>query len=129
MELSLLLARLFGFYFLIVGCFWILRRNYMPQVFHDYYKSPALVVVTGILSLLIGLLILLVHPVFEWNWRISITLIGILSTFVGLMRLFVRDFGKERAVNLLHAPAYHVLGVVMILIGLFLAYHGYQSFF
>jgi hypothetical protein len=127
MELSHFLAKLLGFYMIVVGIFWMLRREFMLQVVEDYYKSPALVMFTGVFALLGGLALVLGHPVMEVSWRGLITLLGILSLAKGFLRLFALDVCKRLAEKCLQERTYQIVGTLVILLGLYLSYHGFAK--
>ena len=57
LTLSLFLARFFGIYFLIFAILWMLRQNQMKDLIKDIFSKPALLAVTGIFVLLLGVAI------------------------------------------------------------------------
>lgn len=128
MDVSHVLAKLFGIYFLIVGLFLVLKKRELRSVTQNLAQNPGLVVTNGALSLLLGLLILLIHPVWELNWKGFITFVcGALAIVVGIIRMFF--FGRlgafaERAVSG-NRPIY--FGILLILVGLWLTYMGFTA--
>ena len=53
-NLSLFLARFFGIYFLIFAVLWVLRQDRMKDIIKDIFSKPALLAVTGIISLMLA---------------------------------------------------------------------------
>lgn len=126
MEMSLFLGQLFGLYLIVMGLFMLLRRRKMHALTQDFVKSPALITFAGSIALLIGLWVLLIHPVFEWSWRGLITLLfGIVPILRGIFRIFfmrpeMKFVSKCYKGN---GPVY--MGIIAVLIGLYLAWHGF----
>lgn len=125
MDISLFLAKLFGFYLVIIGIAYFTRREFLRSVLDDFYKSPALVAVTAIINLFIGLLIVLSHNVWELNWKVIITVFGYLSLLKGILNLYVTDWGRALAVKFKTSDAFVYIGVISIALGAYLLYHGY----
>lgn len=128
MDVSHLLAKLFGVYFLIIGCFLILKKRKLRSISQNFVQNPSLVVTNGVLSLLLGLLILFIHPIWELNWKGFITFVcGVLAIVVGLIRMFF--FGRlggfvDRVISG-NRPIY--FGALLILVGLWLTYMGFTA--
>lgn len=113
MELSVFFARLFGLYMLIFAAVWILRRPQMDLNFKNILASEPLLVFAGALDILFGLIIVLVHPLWVWNWRLIITLLGYLIIIRGIVRF---GFPKEMhnfAVKVLKDWYWIAFGVVV----------------
>ncbi len=87
MELSIFLAKLLGIYSLIVGVDLLLRRHELAGAVKDFASSKGLLVLSGSLSLFIGLAIAIAHPVCEMDWRGLVTLLGYVLIFRGIMRV------------------------------------------
>lgn len=120
MEISLFLGRFFGMYLIIVGGAYLLRQNTLRNVINDFYDSPALVMVTAVFTLIMGLLILLSHQVWELNWRGFITLLGYLTFFKGVIHLYVPGWGSRFAQKLSEGRGYTYMGIAVIIIGIYL---------
>lgn len=121
MELSLFLAKLFGIYLLIVALLWALRRDVISKVVEDFFASPAMMFMSGLMALVVGIAMAIGHSVWEWNWRGVITLFGYLSIAKGIARIGFPDASKNASGALLKNDR------VWILIGLSLALGGYLT--
>jgi len=51
MDYSLLLAKLFGIYLVIIGLAYVIRRDFLISVVNDFYDSPGLIAVASALNL------------------------------------------------------------------------------
>ena len=124
MDLSLFLAKLIGVYLIIMSLFLFVRRDLLKTVASDLANNSALLAVTGALNLIFGLLIVFTHNIWEWNYKVLITLFGYLGVVAGLVRLFVPEWSKNM-IRSMGDTAFVVYGVVFLVIGLFLAYIGF----
>lgn len=85
METSIYLAKLMGPIFLVLGLGVVMNQSYFRGVAREISGSPALFFVTGMISLVIGGIIAILHPVWT-GWPIVITLIAWLMILRGVMR-------------------------------------------
>ncbi|HEV8051298.1 MAG TPA: hypothetical protein VGP47_02305 [Parachlamydiaceae bacterium] len=123
---SLLFAKALGMYLTIVGIAILLH----PKRFRTWYNK----IITddfhflfgSTLALFIGVFIVALHNVWVFNWPIIITLIGYWSMFKGAGFLIIPNFVKVFKPFIdAKTLTYRFSGIVWIIIGLFLLYHGY----
>lgn len=88
MDLSIFLGRVVGLYLVIVGLAWFTRKEFMKVAVEDFFNSAGLMLVTGIIALIMGLLIVVGHNVWELSWRTVITVIGYMSLLKGCVYLY-----------------------------------------
>lgn len=125
MELSLFLGKVVGLYFIIFGAAYILRRDALMAAVDAYFGNGALVLLGAALSLIIGLLLVFSHNVWEMSWRVLITLVGYLSLLKGIVHLFAPEVSQGLAGKMKEGKGYLWAGGIVILIGLCLTYHGF----
>jgi len=125
MLLSIFLAQVMGFYLVIVGAFYLFKKDYLHQVLDDWLAHPAMSVIGAIMALIIGLLIVISHNIWVFSWVVIITIMGYLSLIKGLWRLFFPDSGKEIARKIIDANV--IVGIISILLGIWLFVMGYSS--
>ncbi|MFH0763597.1 MAG: hypothetical protein V1927_01160 [Candidatus Omnitrophota bacterium] len=126
MENSALLARFIGPYIIVIGISLIFNQKIFRHIMEDFPKSPALIFLTGIITFVTGLAIVLFHSVWAADWRVLITvfgwaalikgvwLIALPGTLVKMVKLYTKNF------NLVLIP-----WAIMLLIGIFLTVKGY----
>ena len=85
------------------------------------------VYVTGVLSLIVGMLVVVSHNVWEGSWRVLITLIGWISIIKGLIRLFSPHTVVSVGRRVMHGSLYTMLMVIFLIIGLVLTYNGFWA--
>lgn len=128
MTLSIFLGRFFGLYLLIVGFFYLFRRPFIKKAAEQIFEKEAFVVITAIISLIMGLLVVLSHNIWTFNWKVSITLIGYLALCKGLARLFVpHHIDKKLILKLVIGDNPIYVGIICLIFGFFLLYEGFFS--
>ena len=79
MELSVFLAKVLGLYLVIVAPAALLNRRHFPRLIKEFSDSLAMVVLSGFVALVLGLLLVVSHNVWTTDWRVIITLLGWLT--------------------------------------------------
>jgi hypothetical protein len=126
MDVSIFLARVLGLYFIIVCLAVLFRFKEIRKTFDEMVSNKAHVFFAAFLSLVIGILLVVSHSIFVWDWRLLITLIGYLSLLKGICLLF---FPKHmlvcKRVIMSKQHVYYTIIIIFLLIGAFLTYHGF----
>lgn len=126
MEASILLAKLLGPMMLVMGLFVALRPGRMRRIGREFLDSEALIFISGVITLPVGLAIVVTHSVWTADWRGLITLIGWIFVLAGLARIALPDAMKGVGERMLERPVAIALpGAVMAIIGAYLSWHGY----
>jgi uncharacterized protein YjeT (DUF2065 family) len=125
MELSILLFRLFGFLWVIIGGAYIFRHEHIRATLQDFYKNYALITIVGILNIVLGLLIALNFTHWEFNAKGFITLIAYLMILKGILHLYYPAWGKAMAESISRKNKLSLIGAIFILVGLWLLYEGF----
>jgi uncharacterized protein YjeT (DUF2065 family) len=128
METSLFLAQLIGPVLIVIGVGLLLKKTEFREMATDFLSSRALIFVSGLLTLVTGLAIVLTHNVWEFNWPVIITILGWLSVFGGVFRILFPDSVQSVGTSMLDKPAtMTVSGAIQIVLGLWLSYVGYMG--
>jgi uncharacterized membrane protein HdeD (DUF308 family) len=93
-ETSIYLAKLIGPIYLVIGVGLLLNADNSRAIVKEFKDSPALFYLSGILALIIGGLIVLLHNVWS-GWPIVITLLGWAAILKGLIRIIAPDTAKS----------------------------------
>jgi uncharacterized protein YjeT (DUF2065 family) len=128
METSLFLAQLIGPVLIVIGVGLLLKQTEFREMATDFLSSRALIFVSGLLTLVAGLAIVLTHNVWEFNWPVIITILGWLSIFGGVFRILFPDSVQSMGTSMLDKPAMMTVGgAIQIVLGLWLCYAGYLA--
>jgi len=118
MENSIFLAKFWGWYLIIF--FFILSYNpkRIKQIFEDL-KDEKFLIISSLVAIIIGLLNILFHNIWEPNYKLIITLIGWTSLFIGLS-LFVLPKQTVSWLKFINVKLVQVIYMLLFFIGLFL---------
>jgi hypothetical protein len=126
MELSIFFAKLLGIYLLVMAADLLLRRHELEGAMKDFASSKGLLVFSGSTSLLLGLALVLGHPVYQFDWQGLITLIGYILILRGVGRIAFPTHLQKNIVSFFHRE-YWSLFLVVLVLGAFLTYKGFST--
>jgi len=126
METSIFLAQLIGPVFLAMGVAVIINPQRTRQMGREFVDSEALIFLSGIIALPVGLAIVITHNVWVVDWPVIITIIGWLSVIAGAVRIVMSGTVKSIGRAMLDKTRYFAIpGAVMAALGAYLCYWGY----
>jgi len=92
MELSVLIAKLYGAVAIAIGLGMIFNAKYYQKAFDEFMQNKSYIFLGGIAALVVGLLIVIYHNVWESSWVVLITIIGWLAVAKGFLLLVFPKF-------------------------------------
>lgn len=129
MELTVLLAKIFGVYMLLVGLAILMNRRHVMAGVIALAKERFAQIIAGMLALLLGLFLVNVHN--DWSSLPAslVSLIGWMALAKGLLYLFLPEGALGKLVHSLTERSWYLVdGILVILVGLYLAGFGYGWF-
>lgn len=123
MNLSIFFAKLLGIFLIFMAIVMAARKKYIESIVNELFASKSLLYFAGTLNLLIGLAIAIAHPIWEWNWKGLITLLGYLFIFKGMMRLGFPEQSKILEKKMLRG--YWIIFAAVAISGIYLTYSGF----
>jgi hypothetical protein len=126
MELSIFLAKLLGIYMLIVALELAARRHEFEGAVRDFASSKGLIVFSGSVSLILGLAVVIGHPIYEFNFRGLITLLGYLLILRGMWRMAFPTRIQKKLAVCFHR-GYKECLIILIILGIYLTYSGFNQ--
>ena len=125
---TLILARIFSFYFIVIGLTYFNTPSRIRAVLQAAQENVFAQYVAGIMALLIGGMIISVHNDWTLGWSVLLTVIGWIALVKGTLFILFPNvflfFAKLRAKSDFF---FQIMGVVITLVGLFFFYHGWLS--
>jgi hypothetical protein len=123
---SIFLARLKGPPMLAVGIGVFVNGAAYRALIEEFLKSRALIYLSGILSMIAGLAIVITHGVWAANWPVIITILGWLMTIGGAVRIICPQ-GTEKVGRafLRHKMGPALAGAIWLALGAVLCFYGY----
>lgn len=126
MDLSIFLAELLGLYMLIMAAELLFRRKELAGAVKDLAACKGVIICSGSYSLLLGLAIVIAHPVYELDWRGFVTFIGYLMIVRGLIRVTFPSY-LHKGLAAMFRKRYWLLFFVMLVFGAYLTYSGFTA--
>ena len=115
---SIFLAKFWGWYFIIFFLVLALNPKRILQIFEDL-KDQKFAIITSFMAIIIGLLNMLFHNIWEDSFTIIITIIGYLALFFGLS-LFVFPIKTIAWMTIINVKFIQLLYMLLFIIGVFL---------
>lgn len=122
MELSILVAKMVSLLYLAAGIAALSGKVTFAKIVDDFDKSPALTFITGLFSMIFGVLLVEYHNLWVKDWRVLITIIGWAALIKGVMFIVapnMMDFFKPWYKNT------KGWGLLLVAIGLVFGYFGF----
>jgi len=85
MDATIFLARFFGSLFICLGLLSVFAKLLGRTI--KYTEEKAVTVSTGYITFLIGLVTVILHNLWVWDWRISITILGWVTLIKGITKI------------------------------------------
>jgi hypothetical protein len=125
MGLSIFLAKLIGLYYIVISLVAIFRKEQFKNVIRNICLSEGLLAYAGLVGIIVGIAILIAHPIFEPSWRGLITVIGILTLIKGVLNFaFTTEVQKLSTVDWFN-KFYYFCVFIMALLGGYFTYIGF----
>jgi hypothetical protein len=126
MQTSLFLAKLIGPVMLVIGLAVFANQRGFRDMAEEFMASRALMFLSGLLIMPVGLAIVLTHNVWTANWRVLITLLGWLGVIGGALRLFGPLFVVKAGHAALKQPHFAtVAAAIWVVLGLLFSFFGF----
>lgn len=123
MDITTFLAIVLGWYFVIVGLFAIFRQHQMLQAMSEVVRNHGLQLILAVITLILGLLMVVSHNIWEMKWYVIITIVAWLTLLSGIFRLFFPERAFKVAETFMsHPNKLRFTGVVVFIIGAFILY-------
>ena len=85
MEITIFFAQLWGAFFIVFGLLFIITRQLGRTI--DMTDDKAFVISTGYITFLMGLVTVILHNVWAWDWPLVITIIGWSTLLKGISKI------------------------------------------
>lgn len=118
MDSSLFLAKFWGWYLIIFFLILSLNPKRIKQIFNDL-KDEKFLIVTSFMVIIVGLLNILFHNIWELNWKLIITLIGWIALLEGLF-LFIFPKRTVAWLEFFNIKLVQVLYIMLFFVGIYL---------
>ncbi len=127
MDTSKFLSKVLGIYLLIISVAMFVNMHQFTQYVYKLINDVPLMFVTGFFTLILGLLIVVSHNIWQWSWRVVITIIGWLILFKGMSIIFFPEFIDSLSLSFVHHLNFAYAGAGFdFILGVLLTYWGFK---
>ncbi|MCX7546714.1 hypothetical protein OS188_01970 [Xanthomarina sp. F1114] len=116
--MSIFLAKFWGWYLILFFVVLSFNPRRIKQIFKDLHDEKFLIVTSSI-AVIVGLLNILIHNVWEFSWKLIPTLIGWFALFEGAA-LFTFPRQTVTRLNYINVKYVQVIYMLLFLVGIFL---------
>ena len=126
MEISIFLAKFWGWLLVILCLSFFLRKKVLLEEIFRLLEDKGLVLLSGYLALILGLVTVILHNVWVADWRVAITVFGWLSSIKGVIRIGFPEIPQKTVSMIKNKPVLlQILLVVGVLLGAWLIWMSY----
>jgi hypothetical protein len=127
MNTSFALARILGVLFVVMYGGLIINHKFIKTNAKKLPDFPLLPLITGFISLTIGLIILQLNNKWTYDFRLIVTLIGWLLVLLGSFRILLPKIVIRLIPKFLGTNSTLIVSIIFFLIGLYLSYVGFTD--
>ncbi len=128
METSIFLAKVIGLVSVISTSSVLIRYKESPALEEEAIRNPAVAYLGGFAFLILGVLLVVSHSVWESDWRLVITILGWLVLLKGAGRIFFPNAVRRMIEKKKDNRGFLVGELVMFVVGLYLLYCGFIAY-
>ena len=112
-EITIFLAQFWGSLFMILGGLSVCA-GFLGRII-KFTDNKVITIVTGYITFLLGLITVVLHNLWVWDWRVAITILGWTTLIKGIMKIGFPQHVHEKAQMF---KRFQILwGLVIFLIG------------
>jgi hypothetical protein len=128
MQTSLTIARLIGPVFAAIGIGMLANNQTYNLIGQQFLANYAIIYLSGIMVLTVGLAILNAHNIWTRDWRSAVTAVGWILTVAGVWRIIAPKFVPFVGSAVIANSGFFVgAGIVLLALGGFLTFKGYVT--
>ena len=128
MEKSKFLSKVIGLYLIIISVAMLIDMPIFTQQIDKLLHDSALMFVTGFFTLIVGLLMVVSHNIWQWHWRVIITVLGWLTLIKGISLIVYPGFIDKTSILFIESVTFaYGAAIFDLVLGAALTYFGYRS--
>lgn len=126
MCVSMFLSQTIGCYLALIGLAMLIYQPRFRKYLHDLTDSPLMICLTGSIHLLLGLLIVISHNIWVYEWPVLITIIGWISLLTGIWRIYFEEHFVHTVKSVMTHNAFIIISAARFLVGAYLMWIGFN---
>lgn len=124
---TIFLAKVIGWFFFLTGLMMVLNHQHFKKTVSEFLSDHLMITLSGQMSILLGLIVVITHNVWISEWPVLITLVGWFFLLQGLMRTFFPEAFIRHTRQLLAKSSYLFLCWGWLLVGLYLIWASFSQ--
>ncbi len=125
MSMSMFLAQVIGLYLTLMSLSMLFHQQRFKKIMQDFLSHQGLLTLSGSVGIIVGLLIVLTHNVWETSWPVLITLVGWFALLQGIARLFLPEAFSKAVRGIMEKQNYLIWCWVWLIVGVYLTWMGF----
>ncbi len=126
MDITIFLAKFWGWLLVIVCLIFLLRKRVLLEELFGMIENKVFLLFSGYLALIIGLITVILHNVWVADWRIVITIFGWISLMKGVVGIGFPEITQKLVPAFKNKPVLtQGLLIITILLGVWLLLMSY----
>ncbi|NOX52542.1 MAG: hypothetical protein GXP16_18720 [Gammaproteobacteria bacterium] len=124
--MSIWIAKLLGPIILTLGVTMAFTPRNLQEMTKQFLADRPLILISGVLAMIAGLSIVNTHNLWNWDWRLIITLFGWALVIGGIFRVAAPGLVLKVGESMMDQPIMtRLVGICWSLLGAFLTFKGY----
>lgn len=125
MENSLFLAKFLGLYILLMSLPLLMSPRVVRERYESFLNDEAVLKLAGIVTVLVGSFLVVLHNLWVKDWRLLITLLSWLTLIEGISIVYFPDRSRSLFRRLAQKAPMTISGAFGLILSLILIYMGF----
>ena len=121
MDLSIFLGQVVSAYLIVMGLALFVNKGEMIKAAHEFVGATASFVFYGAIALILGLLLIFSHNIWDGTWRTIVTVMGWAIALKGATAVLFPRVLKKTVGVFLKGSVVNFVGLLVIALGIYLA--------
>jgi uncharacterized membrane protein len=122
---SIILAQILGLYLFIISILMLARPGHFRDVVDNLKPESGALLVGGALSLLFGLMLIVIHNIWIWDFKVLVTVIAYITVIKSIMILAFPAKVIELTQKCYSGMGYYASCVISLIVGFILIGEGF----
>lgn len=127
MCLTVFLSIVIGTYLTLISLAMLTHQARYKKTMSEFYANTALVTYSGAINIILGLLLVVAHNIWDTEWPVLITIIGWITLLQGIYRVFQPMHFAKKMKEFQATKGYDLMIWVWLLAGIYLIWMGMSN--
>lgn len=127
MCISMFYAQVIGLWLFLISLAMVIHQARFKKIVTETLNNQSLITYSGLISLILGLLVVVSHNIWVGSWPVVITLFGWVLIVQGVMRIYWPDSFAKIMKDLMAGNGFTVMTWIWLLVGVYLLWIGFMN--